>query len=35
MKEHDTYLTNTQRQGRSDPIAIGAQDVSSYGAMMV
>ena len=35
MKERDTYLTNTQRQGRTDPIVIGAHDSSSYGMMMV
>ena len=29
------YLTNTQRQGRTDPIAIGTHDSSSYGMMMV
>ena len=34
-KECDTYLTNTWRQERSDPIAIGVQDASSYGAMTV
>ena len=34
MKEHDSYLTNTWRQGRTDPIAIGAHDLSSYGVMM-
>ena len=34
-KERDTYLTNTQRQGRTDPIAIGVHYSSLYGVMMV
>ena len=35
MKECDTYLTDTWRQGRTDPMAIGALYSSSYGVMMV
>ena len=34
-KERDTYLTNTRRQGRTNPMAIGVHDSSFYGAMMV
>ena len=29
------YLTNTRRQGKADPIAIGAHYSSLYGVMMV
>ena len=32
--ERDTYLTNTQRQERTDPIAIGVHYSSPYGVMM-
>ena len=33
-EKRDTYLTNTQRQGRTNSMAIGAHYSSSYGMMM-
>ena len=33
-KERDTYLTNTWRQGGTNPIAIGAHYSSSYGSVI-